>query len=148
MTIEIGGISGGIKPVTSMNSVLLTGDGPTASWPNTFGATLTADITSATLTEVLNISGSGYLTFSAVRRGAGSDATSHKIRIVIDGVEALNEVSGGILSSLSYATQLGTYFVNNKSGFEGVIIFNTSLVVEIAGDGTNPANYAYKRYLT
>lgn len=151
MTIEIGGSSGGLSPVTSMETVRVVNNTlSTAIFPGAFGVTLTADVSSSTLTEVLNISGSGYFTFSALIRGTGGTVSNSKIRILIDGVEALNETSAGSFNNAHYSAQIGIYTVysGGVSGVEGIVTFNSSFVVQIAGDGTNPVQYAYKRYLT
>ena len=146
MTIEVGGISGGISPATSLTSVLVQNTGiSVGTFVTQTGCTSSSSITSATLTEVLSITGSGYLTFSGVIRSV-NNTSSHKIRMVIDGVEVLNDASGGTLTNILYNTQIG--MASGVSMSESIVTFNNSLVVEIAGDGTNGATYAYKRYLT
>lgn len=145
MTIKVG--ASGFPACTSLDSILLTGG---TSWRNdcqyAMGATRSASITSATLTEVLNIAQAGFLTFSAIT--SGGTVASHKIRIVLDGVEVLNEASGaGFGTNKAYA-QVGSFSNSVSVATEGLIRFNESLVVEIAGDGTTAAQYLYKRVLT
>ena len=150
MTISLGG-GGGLKPPTSLPSILASGGaGLTSSTlVVAFGAVRSAQITSATLTEVLNISGSGYLTFSAIARYAGANTTDHKIRILVDGVEVLNDTSGAALTSTNYSVQVGCGSpTNNQYMSESLLVFSASFVVEIAGDGTNGVGYVYKRVLT
>ena len=150
MTILVGA-SGGLKPPTSLQNNTVVGvAGMQTDMALSMAAVNSAAITSATITEVLNISGSGVLTFSAISTSGGSTMTSYKITIVVDGVTVLSQLSGGSTANTTAHYQVGTY--NNDSSepasAEGQIVFNSSLVVEIAGDGTNGAQYVYKRYLT
>jgi hypothetical protein len=146
MTIEVGA-GGGLRPPTSLENIEAQG---AASFSNNMGTAMATNvsstITSATLTEVLNISGSGVLTFSAV--SCTSNLTDYKITIVIDGVTVLSELAGGVLNSSQAAFQVGAFVNLNDIASLGMIVFNSSLVVEIAGDATNGAIYHYKRYLT
>ena len=149
MTINVGA-SGGLKPPTSLQNRVVAGQTNQAGdISSSMGAVETAAITSLTITEVLNISGSGVLTLSAIS-ASGANLTGYKITIVIDGTTVVSELAGGPLSSTTAAFQVGTF--SNDTGAsasaEGEIVFNSSLVVEIAGDGTNGAQYVYKRYLT
>lgn len=149
MTIEVGS-GGGLKPPTSLQNNLITA---AASMYNNIStimaASVSAPVTSATLTEVLNISGSGVLTFSALTTASTPSLASYKITIVIDGVTVLSELSGTGISQSQARFHVGAYSNDIKtSSTEGQIVFNSSLVVEIAGDGTNGAHYVYKRYLT
>ena len=148
MAILVGG-GGGLSPPSSLQSNLVTGTTSLYFEISRMGVSQSSGITSATITEVLNISGSGVLTFSGITTSSSSTMTAYKITIVIDGVTVLSELSGGAVTSLQAAFQVGVY--NNSvepASAEGVIVFNSSLVVEIAGDGTNGAKYVYKRYLT
>ncbi len=149
MTIPVGS-SGGLKPPTSLQNNTITA--ATAMYSNILtlmGSVNSAAITSATLTEVLNISGSGVLTLSAISTSSTATMTAYKITIVIDGVTVLSELSGGATTQSTAHFQVGAYSNATKTASaEGQVVFNTSLVVEIAGDGTNGAQYVYKRYLT
>ena len=92
MTILVGG-GGGVSPPTSLQNAKVAGAASfNVDLTNMTGASQSSTITSATLTEVLNISGPGVLEFSALV--AAGSASSHNISMVIDGVTALNETSG------------------------------------------------------
>ena len=112
MTINVG--SGGGKPPTSLQNNTVVGvAGIQTDMALSMAAVNSAAITSATLTEVLNITGSGVLTFSAISTSSGSTMTSYKITIVIDGVTALSELSGGSTPNTTAHFPAGTY--NNDS---------------------------------
>ena len=113
------------------------------------GCTQTAAVTLATLTEVLNITGSGVFTFAALHTESGN-VTDYKLRIVIDGVEVTSEAAGGSLDQDGAVCTVGSAASPTGAATfsESTVIFNTSFAVEIAGDGTNEVVFSYKRYLT
>ena len=150
MTISVGGGGGGgASPPTALSIVKVTGTTNIRdSIELDIGAVISSNVTSTTLTEVLNVSGSGVLTFAAIVTdfAAGADKAT-KTRIVIDGVEVLNDTSI-TLDHDKIGAIIGLY--NNSPALftEVPVPFATSLVIEIAGDGTNPMKFAHKKYLT
>ena len=104
------------------------------------------------LTEVFNITGSGFLTFSLLASGAGNvtNNTNSQVIITIDGNIVINESSGsGHLQT--YAMQqvgacVGIYGNGGASSSYDAVAFNTSLRVQVKSDG--PASYYYSYYLT
>ena len=143
--------SGGASPPTT-----LTGESSTlASTPcyiavaDFMGVQESAAITSATLTEVLNISGGGEIQHLAMMTSSGTTTTSSKLKIVIDGTTVLDDTLGSS-NQFAYYGVVGSFFANASvlSFGEGNVPFLESLVVSIAGDGTNGSQLTYKRYLT
>ena len=150
MTIEVGA-SGRLKPPTSLQNNHVQGQtNQYIDIATSMGAINSASITSLTITEVLNISGSGVLTLSAISSAGSGGLSDYKITIVIDGVTVISELAGGTLNASAAMFQVGTFCNDTgaSASAEGTITFNSSLVVNIAGDGTNAAKYTHKRYLT
>jgi len=151
MSLSIPFAGGGATPPTSLNAVRAVGSSSiTTDVFNAFGAQVTADVTSATLTEVLNISGKGILQFLMLNGNSSTTIiTNPKIRIVIDGIEVTNATIPNV-SSTRAGSVVGAYNggASEQHGTHDAIAFNSSLVVEIASDGTNNVRLAYKRYLT
>jgi len=142
---------GGSKPPTSLDFVVVSASAgaQVANVTDKFGAKVTATVTSSSLTEVLNITGSGAISFASLLNitTIGNTVTNPKIRIAIDGVTALDASSGTTLTSVQAISIIGRYDVT--SGMTEVNQpFNKSLVVSIAGDGTDGVAFAYKRTLT
>jgi len=148
--IKLSKVAGGgsIKPPTAISNTMIQGTASIFSSAAAMGVLTTSQVTSTTLTEVLNISGSGVLTFSGVGRAVNSDVATSKIRIVIDDVEVLNDSSMAAQTTSMYYSQVGAFNNNNDVSTEGFVVFKESLVVEIAGDGSYPVSYKYKRHLT
>ena len=143
---------GGLKPPTTLTATLGTWVGGTAArtvLPQ-LGCIQSASITSATLTEVVNESVGGVLTFAAIYAAAAA-TTDSKFRIVRDGITVLDD-SGTAITDADAALQVvGSVAAPSGSnlGFsEGQIIWNSTLVISIAGDGTNGAQLSHKLYLT
>ena len=143
--------SGGLQPPTTLTAVSFTGGASiTATVVTKMAASVSATVTSASLTTVLDISGSGVFTFLQMLNAAGGGAVSPAaLKITIDGVVALDE------SALSFASDPTCYavvgvFADESAGAstESSVVFNSSFKVEIAGDGTDGVILAYKRYLT
>ena len=146
--------SGGALSPTSLDFVVTTGSTDSiAAFDEFFGAKKTADITSSTLTEVLNISGSGVLSFAALIPAGPFTYSSGtcKLRIVIDDLTVL-DMNGLPITMVRTAmlSVIGVYCnksnVGQGTSTELPIPFK-SLVVSIAGNG-DPVSFAYKRYLT
>ena len=146
MTINVGA-SGGLKPPTALEHILMTATTNFYNAAAEAAGTETAPVTSATLTEVLNISGSGVLELGYIACSANANTTAHKCEITIDGVIVVNEASGGVIQTSTAFFNVGIFSNIDKITF-GQIVFNSSLVIKVAGDGTNGAAYFYKRYLT
>lgn len=143
------------RPPTSLSYV--RGSGVSAVYYSNIddyiGVSLSTAVTSATITEVLNISGSGVITFAGLIASTATAVTAPKLKIVIDGVTVLEDLAATDLTSDSQILQIiGSLYVdksgNEMAATEVPVTFNSSLVVSIAGDGTNGVQFAYKRYLT
>ena len=108
-----------------------------------------AEITTSALTNVLNIAGSGVVTYLSASAVSGA-LSNAKIRITVDGVIAL-DFSGAVGSTESVKI-LGV--ADDRAGSSGLSLaevlapFNASFVVEIAGDGVDPLKFFHKKYLT
>lgn len=152
MTINVGAGGGGATPPTSINAIRVQANSNVTSDVATFfGAQVTANVTSASLTEVLNITGKGILQFLMLNGNSGSTSISNaKIRVVIDGVEVTNFTSAPFISSTASVNVVGSYNGGTAESHAAhdAVAFNSSLVVEIASNGTNNVRLAYKRYLT
>ena len=114
---------------------------------NQVAITESASITSATLTEVLNISGSGVIQLGYIGCSTVTALTAHKCQIIIDGTTVVNETSGGAIANTQCYANVGLWNNLDMLTF-GQVVFDSSLVINIAGDGTDGAAYFYKRYLT
>jgi hypothetical protein len=118
------------------------------------GLTVADAVTSATLTEKLNVTGPGVLQFLALGSGDNDNVVNPKFRIVIDGVTALDVSSGYTLNDTSLLAACGGFFVGGSglTDDQGIFFekmpFNESLVVSVAGDGTDPVRLIYSYYLT
>lgn len=113
------------------------------------GLSQTASTTSATLTEVLNISGGGVIEFLAIMSGSAS--VIGKWRIVIDGVTVLDEASVSLADTIAFCA-VGSVRASSSTGVQwfidfGVVVFKKSLVVSQAGNGTAPVYTLYSRRL-
>ncbi len=104
-------------------------------------------MTSATLTEVLNVSGSGVLTFAGITTSTGTTVNPAKFRVVIDGVTALDE-STIVLPETSFGAIAGTFQNTQYTFSQEALAFNSSIVVSIAGDSTNGVHFYHRKYLT
>lgn len=117
------------------------------------GLSVTAETASATLTEVLNITGAGVIQFLAIGAGTSDTASPIKWRIVIDGVTVLDRTTGSVADTDIFAA-VGGLRSEGSSGTGGVLIFfeaipfYESLVVSQAGDGVDQVQTIYSRYLT
>lgn len=141
---------GATKPPTSLNFAITSASVATQKTTVVidYGAQVTATITSATLTEVLNIPGSGYFTFAAVLNDSPNTVTDPKFRIVIDGTTTLDESSGTTIADQNQIGIIGRFASLSSGATESRIEFNSSFIVSIAGDGTDGVAFAYKRVLT
>lgn len=145
---------GGERAPTSLDfQVVFSSNSHASDAQQVFGAQRTATITSATLTEVLNISNGtgGYFTYAALLNPSVATVTNPKIRIVIDGqaTPALDASSGTTILTNQHLPIVGLF---NDSGenmsTESIIHFKKSFVVSIAGDGTDGVQFGFKRVLT
>ena len=152
MTINLSSKSGN-KPPTSLDAVqqiFIGGDTARSAAIELGGCKQSASITSASLTEVLNISGSGVLTFAGIHTAAAAAVNPALFRIVIDGVTALDVTVNNLSDQDMIMTAVGALGApSGKGAFsENPVTFNQSLVISISGDGTDGAQLSYKRYLT
>ena len=142
---------GGNKAPTSLDFVVTTASSNTqiSEVTNEFGAKVSSSITSSTLTQVLNKSGSGFFTFLSIINIANVTVSNPKILIIIDGVTVLNVSSGTTITGTQNISILGRHFRSTNSvSTESRIDYKKSLVVDIAGDGTNGVALAFKQVET
>ena len=142
----------GRAPTVLYGRWLTSTDAPISTLDWFLGTVQSAEITSASLAEVLNISGSGIIDILAFG-GLASAVNPAKIRIVIDGVTVLDESGLAFAATNALRFVLGNYkqetASNHKSHMsEQPAVFNSSLVVSIAGDGTDGLIAGYRYYLT
>lgn len=153
MGFNIPFFAGGAKPATNIeaNVGTFTGGTPARSTLPQLGCSQSASVTSGSLTEVLNISGSGVLTFAAMHMADNGSINNALFRITVDGVIALDDTNIDLIDQDAaacavglYASPAGTITVSQEP-----ITFNKSLVIEISGAASaNDTQLSYKRYLT
>ena len=141
-------LTSGLRPPTTLNSRILTTGSAVNTEIGTHFADLTAGATSATLATIINETTPGVINyFGAV---ATSTATTNaKLKITINGVVTLDRsdvslTTGHILSIVGH-------FSNDTAtgpGASEVSVKFDTLLVEIAGDGSNALSLAHKYYLT
>ena len=152
MTIKLSDKGGGAKAPTSLDAVpqfFIGGDTGRSAAVELGGCKQSASVTSASLTEVLNISGAGVLTFAGVHTAGANPVSNSLFRIVIDGNTVLDD-SANLSDQDAIFTAVGALgSPTNKGSFnENPVPFKKSLVISISGDGTDGAQLSYKRYLT
>jgi len=108
----------------------------------TMGLSTTTAVTSSSLTTVINISNGGYLSFLALVANTATTVANSKMRVTIDSVVVLDATA--TVTDSSNQQVIGSYNNNSDSISESIVIFNTSLLVEIAGDSTNACRAVYK----
>lgn len=120
------------------------------------GLLQTAEVTSASLTEVINITGSGVINVMGLIRSNNAVSTP-KIKVVIDGVTVADETGTTFADDKDAYMVVGALHAGVDSADTepdglnvtfGNIIFNKSLVVSIAADGGQPVEVIWSRYLT
>lgn len=144
-------VGGGIKPPVQLDAIFGQWLGNPAHTDLPFyGLSQSATVASTTLTEVLNINGSGVVEFLAIHTGAASAVPAAKFRIIIDGVTALDASAISMTDRDGAACAVGAVLIGTTGGISfGSAAFNDSFVVSIAGDGAaGIAQISYKRYLT
>ena len=138
----------GIPPPTALTMVVQAGLAGMRNVPVTHvGAEESSAITSATLTEVLNISGSGVLSYLGMTTTTATAANPSLFRVVIDGAQVLDETGINLLET-QFAGVVGSTTNNPAISTQGLVTFNSSLVISIAGDGVNGVKAFWKKYLT
>jgi len=140
-------VGGGLRPPTTLfGANVSAASGVNSQVASILGATLSSEVTSATLTEVLSLTGPGVISFLGMVK-TSVDTTASKIRVIVDGNEALLENTAGVLDATHYYSVVGSFSANGHAS-EPLMTFSSTLVVEVAGDGTQGSKLAYKRYLT
>jgi len=140
-------VGGGLRPPTTLFGARVQSASGVHTGVNTFmGATLSSEVTSATLTQVVSLVGPGVVTFLGMVK-TSVDTTASKIRVIVDGEEALLENTAGVLDATHYYSIIGDFSTLDHVA-EPQIPFESTFVVEVAGDGTQGSKAAYKRYLT
>lgn len=117
------------------------------------GCEQSSSITSATLTDAFTpITGSGVISFAALHTSSATTTTDSKFRIIIDGNTVLDDSGDAITDQDGAKSAIGSVTGAQSGGgvafSESTIIFNTSLSILIAGDGTNGVTLSHKLYLT
>lgn len=154
------GAGGGLKPPTSL-TVRECASNTVGGWEFHTGTALnytglqeTAKINSSTLTSVIDITGSGVITCLGMIQGptAGS-VLNPKIKIIVDGVTVLDVTTSNIVAGEEFWAVVGWLQAEGSTpdhfnqGF-GALVFNESINVLIAGDGTDGVTVFWDRYLT
>lgn len=119
------------------------------------GLIQTASVTSTTLTEVINVTGSGVITFLVLIAAVDASVNPFKLRVVIDGVTCVDLTSGNVNGERCTCVVGGLLQdASSDSSYTGFghfaeeVAFHKSLVVSIAGDGADQAKIIWSRYLT
>ena len=99
-------------------------------------------VTANTLVQVLSVTGSGYLTASAIQC---VDATARTLRlqIIIDGVTAYDATTAAISSNLSGIIAVGLYNGTNSIPAVPGVRFNQSIVINTASSLTETGKQTY-----
>lgn len=144
-----------VTPATGLNLVRQSGGTGISYYiqaPDFAGCKLSSAITSATLTEVVNITGAGVFTFAGLITSTSTTSSTAKIDIEIDGATVLNDVGIASLLDSDFDSVIGAMYANATTGgigvSEGYVSYSSSIIIKIAGDGTNGVQLAYKDYLT
>lgn len=113
-------------------------------------------ISGTTYQNVIDITGPGVLTLLGLIRGSSGSVSTPGMRVIIDGVTAMEEDATGTLSSSQeFFAAVGGIWGYGAAGsnlvamaiFHEAIIFNESLVVDIKSDGDWLEGF-YSRYFT
>ena len=101
------------------------------------------------LTDVLNISGdSGVLEFLSISATTGVTLTASELKITRDGIVIYDRT--GAITGGGAAIPVGT--ASATGGIQGIafgnLVWNDSILVEYASDGTNTAFAVERHYLT
>ena len=147
---ELNTFLGGGSAATSVNGIMMSNNVPYSSIANIGATSVSASVTSTTLADVLNITGSGYITFLALHTANASNLTDAKLTVVVDGVTAFSDLAIGAVTNANLLSLVGSYMASTSGNIfsESIMPFNQSLVIQVAGDGTNGAVISYKRTLT
>ena len=144
----------GSRPPTSLDIIRQANTGGAVYWtqlPIVIGCKITSAVSSTTITEVVDIVGSGVLTFAGLI-SSNAGVTAAKLSIEIDGVTVAEDLSLAALQDSYIDGVVGSVYFSSLTqaacASEGLVPFNKSLKVSIAGDGTNDVYFVYKRYLT
>lgn len=99
------------------------------------------------LDTVIDVTGSGFLTFALLSSNINATTTNGHVIITIDGIEVLNDTSLTDLYPNSM-TQVGgfVYFSGSQDTSTDSVPFNKSLKIQVECDDT--AYYYYNYYLT
>lgn len=132
-------------PTGSVPTQLTMGRGQGNVITDHAASTQTATITSSSITEVLNLTGPGVVTYLGFRMF--SAASDNQVRVTIDGVVVFEDLAFTSISSSGYfLVGSSTSDSSFRSSTEVTVPFNSSLIVEIAAPGSIAA--LYKTYLT
>lgn len=137
---------GGIPAVTSLLPGKVSYIYALASELEQFGSFLRYVVNSGALRTVIDVTGSGYLTFAMIASDNDTSTNSHVI-ITIDGVEVLNDTKAADLNP-KCMSQVGCLCFESTLPFMSYdqVRFNKSLKIEAESDDT--AYYYYNYFLT
>jgi hypothetical protein len=137
--------AGGLKPPTSIPEGVVVAQNGSAIAAVISGST--ASKSTAGLTDVINIESgnSGVVEFLSIGTAAVS-VTASELKITVDGIVVYDRTGAIGLTNQTYIP-IGMYDSGQAGGL-GQYVFDNSLRVEYASDGTNPVYVTYKYYLT
>lgn len=117
------------------------------------GVVVSGNVQGTAYSEVINITGSGVIQFLGVNAHDNDPCDPCKLKVVLDGVTVFENVDMSVYDTRMHML-VGGFFaggsalVDDQGIFFEKVPFNTSLVVSIAGDGTDHAVLMYHYYLT
>ena len=153
-------VAGGLRAPTSLTNLDTVIDSKDASdWETDpdYNLLPTAGVGSTTLTDVINITGSGVIQFLGVFAFTAANIIGTKCKIVIDGVTVFDNVLGVQINStgdemwqiLGYAYFQGTTTHTVATMAYEAVPFYQSLQVQVArSSGSGTPAVVWKRYLT
>ncbi len=114
------------------------------------GLSTSALITSNTLTEVLNVTGPGVIRIIMGKTTVEAGSANRKFKVTIDG-NVVTDFDANWTSGRDGVFSVGRYEYDTTGDLSFMAFdnlpFNSQLLVECAGDGTNNMYAAYSYYL-
>ena len=141
--------SGGVRPVGLINgtssAAITTGTGALNSATGIPGSqaalTTSGAVTANVLTTVLSLSGRGVISFFAIG-SADTTGRTHRAKITLDGVVIYDATSTNITAVNSWIVPIGSVVPSatlSCAVIPDVLQFNTSLLIEYAGNASETA---------
>lgn len=148
------------KPPSALAGTFVDNPVGTFDWGSDgmHGMTQSSTVTSATLTEVLGVTGSGVVTAMHLIHPAteGIVATpGPKVKIILDGVTITDEEVASMNTDRDSYAYVGSLIGIGAAAIDlgisrddGRMVFNKSISILIAGDGSDGVALLYDHYLT